>query len=364
MRESQVRVALRRIQDIVRGATGATLTGTARDQLENVLSRVAGHSPTALEDEHFSRRDVTILLADLRGFTSITASQPAGVTISMLNRCFVKMTEIIFEHDGAIDKFMGDAIMVIFSRNRTAPGEDARDALGCAVSMQIAMQELNATREPGLPELYMGIGINTGSVMAGVVGSEHYSAYTVIGEEVNLASRIEAFSLRGQILVSEATHEYCRDFVSAGPPVEVYVKGKADRVRIREVLGIPSKGQAVPRREMRRSPRVQVKLPFTYQLLRGKAVMPEQRNGVIQDIGYYGVRVAVDQPIALHCELKLAFDLPLVGYKAAEIYARVVKVSDQDGGHLAGVEFTSVDPESERQIQLFVQMLIQGAYAP
>ena len=361
MRESQLRVALRRIQDIVREATGISLTNAARDQIETVLSRVAGNSPTALDDEHFSQRDVTILLADLRGFTSITAAQPAGVTIGMLNRCFVKMTQIIFEHNGAIDKFMGDAIMVIFSRNRTAPGEDARDALACAVGMQIAMQELNAAREAGLPELYLGIGINTGSVMAGVVGSEHYSAYTVMGEEVNLASRVEAFSLRGQILISEATHAYCRDFVTVGPPVEVFVKGKADRVQIREVLGIPSLGQVVPRRDMRRSPRVEVKLPVVYQHLRGKVVMPEQRDGLIQDIGYYGVRVAAAQPMPLHSELKLAFDLPLFGYRASEIYARVVKVSEEDGSHIAGLEFSSVGQESERQIKLFVQMLIQGA---
>ena len=364
MRESRLRVALRRIQDIVQGATGTALAGTAMAQLENVLSRLAGDSPATPEDENFSRRDVTILIADLRGFTSLVADHPAGVAIGMLNRCFVKMTETIFLNNGGIDKFMGDAIMVIFSRNRTAPGEDVRDALSCAVSMQIAMHELNATREPGLPELYMGIGINTGSVMAGVVGSEHYSAYTVIGEEVNLASRVEAFSLRGQILISEATHAYCRDFVTAGPPLEVYVKGKADRIRIREVLGIPSKGQIVPRREMRRSPRVQAELPCVYQLLRGKVVMPEQRNGLIQDIGYYGVRVAVEQPIALHSELKLAFDLPLLGYKAAEIYAKVVKLSEKDGRSLAGIEFTSVSPETESKIRLFVQMLIQGAYAP
>jgi adenylate cyclase len=364
MRESQIRATLRRIQDIVRDATGSALTGKAREQLVSVLNRFAGISPAAFADDSFSQRDVTILFADLRGFASMTASCPAAVVIGALNRCFVKMSEIIFQHHGGIDKFMGDAIMVIFARNWAARGEEVRHAMACAVSMQIAMQELNATREPGVPELYMGIGVNTGSVMAGLVGSELYCAYTVIGEEVNLASRIEAFSLRGQVLISQATYELCQEFVTAGPPMDVYVKGRTDLVRIREVLEIPSTRQAVPRRELRRSPRVRVELPFTYQLMLGEIVRPQESNGLINDIGYHGLRCVLEHPIALHSEIKLAFDLPMPAHRASEIYAKVVKVSETGGRYLASMEFSSIRPEIESKIQLFVQMLVQGANTP
>src|SRR6267142_4487359 len=97
--------------------------------------------------------------------------------------------------------------------------------------MQIEMNELRLRhQQEGVPELYMGIGINTGSVMAGLIGSDAYRAYTVIGDEVNLASRIEALSLRGQVLMSDTTYSHCRDFVHAGEPMEVHVKGKAERV--------------------------------------------------------------------------------------------------------------------------------------
>jgi adenylate cyclase len=226
--------------------------------------------------------------------------------------------------------------------------------------MQIAMSDLNAAKAADLPDLYMGIGINTGSVMAGLVGSELYSAYTVIGEDVNLTSRIEAFSLRGQILISQATYEFCRDFVTAGEPMEVYVKGKADRVGIREVREIPSTQKAVPRQESRRSLRVEVRLPFSYQMLRGKIVTSERLQGAILDIGYHGVRVEVDQPTALYSEVKLDLDLPLVGHRAADIYAKVVNATGEAGRFFLGLEFSSLSPESQSRIQLFVQMLIQG----
>jgi adenylate cyclase len=360
MKESPIRATLRRIQDIVREATGAPLTGSARTQLENVLNRHMGGPTSSGAGEDFSRRDVTILLADLRGFTSLTAQYPARVVINLLNRCFVRMSEIIFEHGGGIDKFMGDTIMAIFSRNAAAPGEDVRAALSCAVDMQIAMRQLNSSKAADLPDLYMGIGINTGRVLAGLVGSKLYSAYTLIGEDVNLASRIEAFSLRGQILVSQASYEFCQDFVEAGEPMEVYVKGKADRVRIREVRGIPSLQKAVPRQDNRRSPRVEIRLPFSYQMLRSKIVVPERFQGTIVDIGYYGVRVEVTQPTALYSEAKLDLDLPLVGHRADDIYAKVVKATEQAGRFVLGLEFSSLSPETESRVQLFVQILIQG----
>jgi adenylate cyclase len=219
--------ALRRIQDIVAQATGQSLSADAQRQLEAVLGTIAGDGADRARD-NFSERDVTILLADLRGFTAITATYPAGVVLEMLNRCFVEMSQIIVRHHGTIDKFMGDSIMVIFFGDPASPGADVRRALGCAVDMQLGMESINRRhRDSRLPELFMGIGINTGRVMAGLLGSDLYSAYTVIGEDVNLASRIEAFSLRGQILISDGTYGLCGDYAETGQPMEVFVKGRS-----------------------------------------------------------------------------------------------------------------------------------------
>ena len=168
MRESPVRQVLRRVQDIVVEATGQPLRGEYYQRLEKVMQAFAGnrHSPTV---EAFSHRKVTILVADLRGFTSLSGAYPAGVVLEILNQCFIGMSESIVRHHGTIDKFTGDSIMAIFFGREEAPGEDVRQAVSCAVEMQVAFEELNRANQPkGLPPVYMGMGINTGTVMAGL----------------------------------------------------------------------------------------------------------------------------------------------------------------------------------------------------
>jgi adenylate cyclase len=358
------RDALRIIQDIVREATGTMLPAEARRKVEGVLKSLAAGDVPHSAGQGFSERDVTILFADLRGFSAIAASHRPEVVLGLLNRCFGAMVEIAARHYGTIDKFIGDAIMVIFGGDPAAPQDHARRALLCAVEMQIAMNELRGLhRGERVPELFLGIGISSGSVMAGLIGSEAYRAYTVIGEEVNLASRIETLSLRGQVLMSEATYAHCQDFVHAGEPTDVHVKGKAERMRIREVLGIPALGKVVPRQEVRKSPRVPVRLDLEYWPVEGKAVRAEGARAVIRDLGYRGLAAELERRLPLYSELKLAFDLSFLGYRAAEVYGRVVSLRE-DGGHfLAGVEFTSLDAETQQRIELFVQMLLQGEYA-
>jgi adenylate cyclase len=251
--------------------------------------------------------------------------------------------------------------MVLFG-GADSPEDAVRRALLSAVDMQIAMNELNEHyKQFGLPELYLGVGINTGPVMRGVLGSDLYSAYTVIGDEVNVASRIEAFSLRGQVLISQSTFDHCLDFVETGEPIDVHVKGKTNPVRLREVLGIPSLGKNVPRREIRRSPRVSVKMPFSYRVIEGEIALPRIHWGMILDIGYHGVLVETDQQLAPSSEVKLDLDLPLVGCKAADVYAKTLKTEKIDDGFVSGLEFTSVGAQDSRNIQLCVQLLIQGS---
>jgi len=360
MQESALRNSLRRIQDIVAEATGTPLPEESERRLEKVLMGLTGRSAEVAPGDNFSSRNVTILLADLRGFTSIASEYPSGVVLDLLNRCFVRMSEIIFRHHGTIDKFMGDSIMVLFG-TAGVHDEDVRHAVLCAVEMQIAMDDLNKHhRQVGLPELYMGIGLNTGNVMAGLLGSDLYSAYTVIGDEVNLASRIESFSLRGQVLISQSTFDRCRDFAKTGEAMDVQVKGKSERVNLREVLGVPSVGKDVPRQEIRRSHRVEVKIPFSYQIIENKIVMPDKRHGMILDVGYHGLLVESDHEIPLYSEIRLDFDLPMVEYRASDIFAKIVKSKKIKDRYHSGVEFTSVNALGNNKIQLFVQLLIQG----
>ena len=362
MTRSLERDALRIIQDVVREATGKGLPAEARQRLERLLRAIGqGRTPEAGE-QAFSAREVTILFADVRGFSALVSEYPTEVVLRVLDRCFSRMTEIIVRHYGTIDKFIGDAIMVIFPGDATAPRDHARRALLCAVEMQIAMNELRSVKEGRLPELYMGIGISTGTVMAGLIGAAEHRAFTIVGEEVNIAARIEALSLRGQVLMSEATYEHCQDFVQVGEPVEVHVKGRSRRMVVREALGIPALGKVVPRQDVRKSPRVQVRLPLEYSLMEGKTAAAEHRQGLVRDLGYHGALIELERRHETRSEVKIAFDLTFLGFRALDVYGRVVSVRGDGGRFLHGIEFTSLDGETQEKIELFVQMLLQGDY--
>lgn len=278
----------------------------------------------------------------------------------MLNRYLSAMSDIVIQHHGMVDKFMGDSIMATFGTPQPHV-DDLQRSLACAVRMQLAMDDINAVNNSlQLPPLYMGIGINTGKAMAGRLGSKQHSEYTVIGDCVNLASRIESFSLRGQILIGQETFKHAGNFITVGNPSDIFVKGKAEPVQVHEVLAIPSLGLNVPRREARRSQRVKVRMPFTYQQIEHKIVSDKVLQGTIRDISYFGIQAEFDQKIKALDDIKLSIDLSLIGYHAGDIYGKVVRTSEHKGKHLAAVEFTSITLQNEVNIRQFVQMLIQG----
>ena len=296
-------------------------------------------------------------MGDLRGFTSFSETHRAEVVLEVLNAYLIEMTAVVVRHGGMVDKFMGDSIMALFGAERTA-ADDVQRAVSCAVDMQIAMLEMNARHNAaGMPSVFMGIGINTGVVSAGLFGSELYSAFTVVGDEVNLAARIEAVSLRGQVLISDGTYERCGGFVTAARPMTVYVKGKAQPVGFREVLAIPSLGLTVPRQELRRSPRVQASLPFSFRAVDNDDLGPTRQASTL-DIGYHGQLARAPQRLAKHAELQLDLPLPLVGHVAKNVYARVVKATERDGVSLAAIEFTAISEADAAAVRRFVQMLL------
>lgn len=367
MKENPGKEAIQRLQALIARETGASLRPSVDAELSAIVRHACGGAreniveATHDEKPSFVQREVTILLADLRGFTAITATLPAGAVITMLNRCLGRMNEIISRHHGFIDKFMGDSIMVLFGVPFKQE-DDVKRALACAIEMQLAMEEINhQDRQEGIPELSMGIGINTGNVTAGKIGSDFYSVFTVIGDEVNLTSRIEAFSLRGQILIGENTYDRCRDFITVSEAMEVFVKGKTLPVKLRELYAIPSWSLKAPRKESRHSQRLQVRLPCTFRLIQNKVVMPKVYRATIRDIGYFGLLLETDHSFTAYDDIKIEFDLPLVEYRASDIYAKVVELEHDQSGHLAGIEFTSITPEANMKIQLYVQLLVMAA---
>lgn len=150
-------------------------------------------------------QSITVLFADIRGFTTLSEKENPEKVVALLNRYFSLMTEIIFEHGGTLDKFIGDGLMAIFGAPTASP-EDALNAVKAAVTMQKRLIKLNEEfRAEGYSQVAMGIGLHTGVATIGYIGSDKRSEYTAIGDTVNLASRLESNAVGGQILMSDAT---------------------------------------------------------------------------------------------------------------------------------------------------------------
>jgi adenylate cyclase len=184
-----------------------------------------------------NRQQVTILMSDIRQFTTICENLEPENVMLLLNTYLGTMSDIIMEYQGTVDEFIGDGILAIFG----APivrDDDADRAVQCALRMQAAVDDIN--REyvaAGLPEVRMGIGINTGEVIAGNIGSEKRSKYGIVGHNVNLTARIEQRTEGGEILVSQSTLEKLQLDYQIGREESVQVKGINKQVIIHQILG-------------------------------------------------------------------------------------------------------------------------------
>lgn len=186
------------------------------------------------------RAVVTVLFSDIRGFTSMSENMPADEVSEILNEYFAQMEPIIRKYNGVINKFIGDAIMVIFGE----PIQDInhpKNAVKCAYEM---LKKVNYLREKwleqGRPRFEIGVGINTGEVFIGNIGTENRMEYTVIGDSVNLASRIEGYNkvYKTNLLVSSTTYNYISDCADVIKIKEVQIRGKSKKMDIYEVLRI------------------------------------------------------------------------------------------------------------------------------
>lgn len=181
-------------------------------------------------------KNVSILYADLRDFTASSASLNPKQTVHYLNNYLGVMSKVVEDHRGTVNEFYGDGILAYFG----APVDDeyhALNAIKCAIAMQKAVPQINAINlQQGLPPIAMGIGINSGDVVVGNVGSEKHTKYGVIGSEVNLAARIESQSMAGQVLVSQSTFEATQAHFHFADSQQATLKGFEQPQLIHEVL--------------------------------------------------------------------------------------------------------------------------------
>ncbi len=216
-------------RDNLRTTFGKYMTATV---LEHLLAGKVALGGESLE--------VTILFTDIRSFTTISEKMDPQQLVALLNEYFTEMVGIVMQEGGVVDKYIGDCIMAVFGAPVPKKG-DAANAVRAAVKMRRALAHLNARLTArGLPALRTGIGIHTGEVVAGNIGCEKRMEYTVIGDAVNLASRLETSTkeLGVDVLISEDTYGRTRDVIEVRPVREITVKGRGAPVMTYEVLGL------------------------------------------------------------------------------------------------------------------------------
>jgi adenylate cyclase len=182
-------------------------------------------------------RETSVFFSDIRGFTAMSEKRSAEEIVDMLNEYFELMVEVVFKYEGTLDKFVGDEIMALFGSPVSHP-DDAYRAVKVAVEQMHALEEWNLVRvAEGEEPITIGIGINTGNVVAGYLGSSKALEYTVIGDVVNTASRLCSIAKAGEILVSRNTYEKVKDYFQLEELAQVQVKNKAQPLMVYRVLG-------------------------------------------------------------------------------------------------------------------------------
>ncbi|HET9988451.1 MAG TPA: adenylate/guanylate cyclase domain-containing protein, partial [Kofleriaceae bacterium] len=182
--------------------------------------------------------EVTMLFSDIRGFTTMSDGRPAQEIVNTLNEYFEVMVDILFKYTGTLDKFVGDEIIGLFGAP-IALDDAPFKAVACALAMLQALEEFNRTRAAeNQSPIRIGIGINTGNVITGSIGSTRALQYTAIGDAMNVASRLVNVAASGEIIVSESTYRAVAGRVEATALPPVKVKGKAEELKVFRVTGL------------------------------------------------------------------------------------------------------------------------------
>ena len=309
------------------------------------------------------KRKITMMMADLRGFTSLSERLAPERVVAVLNRYLTTMVTIIKQYQGTIDEFIGDAVFVLFG----APvwqEDDAQRAVACAVQMQLAMASVNEqNKQEDLPEVEMGIGVHTGQVVVGNIGSSERMKYGVVGSHVNLTSRIQSYTTGGQILISETTRKEVGPILRAGKQMEVKAKGIEQPVTLSEVLGIGGPHRLfLPETTEALAPLIE-KIPFRYEIVEASHLGGEVYKGTLTKLSLKAAEARLENPVPTLTNLKMH----LIGTDVQEIpgtlYAKVV-------GTVAGsstdfsFRFTSVSPEVETFLRVLLAQRAGGESKP
>ena len=287
-------------------------------------------------------REISIMMSDLRGFTSLTSSMKPEDVIKFLNRYLGRMVDIILDHHGIIDEIIGDGILAFFG----APEELENHpelAVACALKMQIAMHEINAQNEAdGLPHLEMGVAVNTGEVIVGNIGSEKRTKYGAVGSQVNFTGRVESFTVGGQALISQATYESLSQKLDIRDTFDVEMKGVPGKVKLYDVRGILGDLEAkLPDRDETLVPLTEEVALLVYGIDQ-KIIAGSGKTAVMTHASLMSAKVIFHDAIMKWDDVRMLCNVGSPEEPTPEIYGKIISVTALDKGNEALVRFTSV----------------------
>jgi adenylate cyclase len=329
-----------RLVNFIRDMFGRYLS---KKVVDNILESPEGHKIGG------RRRTVTILMSDIRGFTTLSETLDPEIMVQLLNRYLERMSKIILYYDGIIDEIIGDSILGVFGvpeKNETDPER----AVACAVAMQHALDDLNNTfiRE-GYPPFEMGIGINTGSVVVGNIGSEVRMKYAVVGSAVNNAARIESNTVGGQVLIGESTYNLIKELVTCEDPQAFMMKG------VKRPLVAYSVKQIGPPYNLELKVRdvveagVPMNLAFRCWKVEDKKISNRSLSGETLMLSENSITASIMPPLIPFTDIKLVFDFCVDAHCFEDIYAKVLSVEERAGKTVHRLQITAID-QKDRDI--------------
>jgi class 3 adenylate cyclase len=295
------------------------------------------------------RKTATIMMSDLRGFTSLSETRDPEDMVRLLNRYLERMSKVIMEYDGMIDEFIGDAILTVFG----VPDEHDDDplrAVACALAMQNALIELNnELMREGYPVLEMGIGINTGSVIVGNIGSEIRTKYGIVGASVNIASRIESNTIGGQVLIGEATYRLVKELVTSDPAQTVMMKGLKKPLVIYPVTAIGPPYDVKLGFQAASKNGIEISLPFHCWKVEDKKIASESMLGETITLNDSEITASIEPHLEPLTDIKLIFDFCMDAHCFDDIYAKILSSEKQKDKIINLLRITSIN-QKDRDI--------------
>ena len=284
-------------------------------------------------------RTISVLMSDLSGFSQVSEQLPPARVVELLNVYLTEMTEVVERFGGAIDEFIGDAILVLFGAP-VASEDHAEKAVACAVAMQAEMGTVNRKlAERGLPAMEMTAAVNTGEVVVGVIGSEKRAKYGVVGSPVNLTSRIQTLAAPGEVLVSEATRAAAGGTVEIAATRQALLKGFATPIDIHVVAA--ADGMRVPQPDAAMAP-LAAPAPFSMSVVDGKQVSTREVRGALVRASATRAAARLDgAPPAARSDVRLTLDAA----PASPVYAKLLERTGDGADDEVTLRFAAVPPE-------------------